>query len=147
MGASDWKYRIECGPGESTAEVFEKLQLREMAGDDYLWDYDCIGPRPRTIAELKAGRGPEFGQQGTHSILDMYGVAAADETDERALFAAVREIIEDEAAQVFGTPRPSPAQFDETDAEPLGPRWTGSLVRLYENDGLVAMGFWGYSGD
>ena len=79
MGASEWKYRIECAPAESPAQVFERLQLREMAGDDYLWDDDCIGPRPRTIAQLKAGRGPEFGQQGTHSILDMYGVVAADE--------------------------------------------------------------------
>lgn len=147
MGASEWKYRIECAPAESPAQVFERLQLREMAGDDYLWDDDCIGPRPRTIAQLKAGRGPEFGQQGTHSILDMYGVLAADETDDRELFAAVRAITEDEASQVFGTPRPSPAQFDETAAEPLGPHWTGSLVRLYENDVQVAMGFWGYSGD
>ena len=168
MGASGWDYRVRFV--KSVQESLVALQADVLARNDYIWPWefdsedleeleeledDEIIPRPTSLADLAAAkRVEEFWEEGTHSILDVERVTRADGPDE---FAAIRPLTAPELAQVFGTERPTAADFDPVRApgpsgpleDFMGPRWSGRSLVIYGDDreSPVEVYFWGYSGD
>jgi hypothetical protein len=141
--------------------------------DDYIWPWDDLHravpnteyleeleddeilPRPTSLADLAvAKRVDEFWEEGTHTILYVERVTRADGPDE---VAAIRPLTATELAQVFGTERPTAADFDRIRApgpsgpleDLMGPRWSGRSLVIYADDreSPVEVHFWGYSGD
>ena len=171
MGASGWDYRVPFL--QSVEESLVALQEDVRSRNDYIWPWDDLGravsiseyleeleedeilPRPTSLTDLAAAkRVEEFWEEGTHSILDVERVTRADGPDE---FAAIRPLTAQELAQVFGTERPTAADFDPVHApgpsgpleDFMGPRWSGRSLVIYGDDreSPVEVYFWGYSGD
>lgn len=160
MGASGWDCRAPyAGSVEATLVAVQEEVLQR---GDYLWPWDDIDPefldddetvsRPSSLAELAAAKeSEEFWEAGTHTILDIHGIAAGD--DDSA--GVIRPLSAAELARVFGTERPSAADFDRVYqpdlvgplGELMGARWTGRSVVIYRNGAPDEVYFWGYSGD
>jgi len=154
MGASGWRY---VAPYDgSVAGALRELQERVFRERDYWW-WDEFGdwePVPASLEELwdrESGR-----DSGTHSILDIrqgIGAASADWPDFQ-----IRALVPDKVEALFGTGRPSRADFEALARDRDNPRydqfrgavtmrWTGLYVFLYERDTPTEVGFWGFSGD
>jgi hypothetical protein len=154
MGASDWHY-VAPYHGNVAASLRE-LQERVFQERDYSW-WDEFGdwePVPASLDELWDR---ESGwDSGTHSILDIregIGAGRADSPDFQ-----IRALAPDKVEALFGTGRPSRADFEAVARDRDHPRyhpfygavtmrWTGVYVLLYEDDKPTEVGFWGYSGD
>lgn len=170
MGASGWDYRAPyAGSVEATLlAVQEQVLLR----CDFIWPWDdsedeAIDPRyaeffeeedrqdvpwPLSLADLNAAKEiEEFWDEGTHSILDMDRVIAAD-SDE---VGAIRLLSPAELNGLFGTQQPSAADFDRMRQAGLGvphshlcgERWTGRGMVIFEDGAPAEVFFWGFSGD
>jgi len=159
VGASRWSY-VTSYTGD-VAESLRELQEKVLRDGDYCW-WDEFGeytPRPGSLEVLWASDGRW--DSGTHSILDMDRVVAStDPPDWRdvAAYGAIRPLAEDSAARIFGTSRPSRAQFEAAAKDHASPRhvelaaevtmrWSGLYVLLYEGGRATEVGFWGSSGD
>lgn len=155
MGASGWSY---VAPYDGfVAAALRELQERVFADRDCWSWWDEFGdyePVPASVEELWAR---ESGWDcGTHSILDIregIAVAPPDWPDFQ-----IRALAPDKIEALFGTGRPSRADFEAVARDRDNPRyhpfhgavtmrWTGLYVLLYEGDTPTEVGFWGYSGD
>ncbi|MCL2780142.1 MAG: hypothetical protein FWD74_01385 [Actinomycetia bacterium] len=153
MGASGWEYRVPfTGSVEATLAA---TQERVLASGDYLWpwedypgDPDAEVRRPATLAELAAAKQEEeFWDEGTHSILDIERVRADGDADD---FGTIQPLVPAELREVFGTERPTLADFqrgrarlDDLPGEP----WTGRAVTIHEHGAPTQAFFFGCSGD
>ncbi|GHF46565.1 hypothetical protein FHX82_001567 [Amycolatopsis bartoniae] len=150
MGASGWDYRAPYA-GSVDATLIA-VRERALASGDYLWPWEEFDagetvPRPTTLAELdEAMEAEEFWDVGTHSILDVRGVATEDS------FSAIRPLSARELDQVFGTRQPSAADFERVQqagalAALEGESWSGRSVVIHRNGSPEEVYFWGHSGD
>lgn len=118
--------------------AFEDLQRQVLAEGGHTGDWDSLDE----LAEAKEDA--EFWDEGTHSILDMNGVAGHGD------FATVSPVPHEEIVALFGSATPSRADFERvqhTDWSLSFDRWHGRYTALY-NDGVPhELAFWGYSGD
>lgn len=101
-------------------------------------------PKASSIEELLIQRG----ENGTHSILDIQGVAGSPEP------GAISEMPAEEILRVFGTSRPTRAQVESKlyDEDLLGhplvaDRWQGVFFKVFGDDESVEWFFIGTSGD
>lgn len=144
MGASGWDY---IQPYEGDAEIaLTRLREHVLAAQDYYWDDDYLGSRPTSLDELDELRAEEeFWEVGTHSILDVDRVIAADAEDHDG---TVRELTAEECRSTFDTDRPSRGDFAAHQHDlPIDRRWSG-YYQLLHNDGVATeIAFWGASGD
>jgi hypothetical protein len=160
VGASGWEYRVPFA-GSVEASLLA-VQEQVLASGDYIWPWDSIDPefldedaqlpRPSSLADLTAAKQvEEFWDEGTHTILDvdrMIGIG--DEP-----FGAISPLSDQELNQLFGTLRPSAADFDGVHqpgpggelGDLCGERGSGRSMVIYK-DGIAAeVYFWGFSGD
>jgi hypothetical protein len=159
MGASWWSY-VTRYHGDVAAALRELQERVFDEGDYYWWDeFGDYEPRPTSVDQIRTD--PERWTSGTHSILDID--RAVDTTDPRNGVSStdhgtVRPLAAASAARLFGTARPSRAQFEGLAGDHANPRhnefisevrarWTGCYVLLYDGDTPAEVGFWGYSGD
>lgn len=158
MGASGWSY-VTRYSGDVGAALRE-LQERVFLDGDYSW-WDEFGeyePRPGSVEEIWDSK--QGWVSGTHSILDID--RGADTTGQPEPggddHRKVRPLAADAVMSLFGTARPSPAQFKAIALDYAHPshgalmaqvevRWTGLYVLLYDEDTPTQIGFWGFSGD
>jgi len=179
VGASGWDYRAPyAGSVEATLIA---LQEQVLASGEYIWPWDLdsrnpsylahmekfaretgwpVGPpagaavpRPSSLAGLsEVKQVEEFWDEGTHSILDVDHVIAAEEDDE---FGAILPLTPAELTRAFGTLQPSADSFDRVYqpgaqgplSDLLGDRWTGRSVIIYKDGTPAEVFFWGFSGD
>jgi hypothetical protein len=109
VGASGWDYRAPyAGSVEATLIAVQEQVL--MSGGDYIWPWDDLDPeyldedeavpRPSSLAGLSAAKEiEEFWDEGTHTILDIDRVIAADSDQ----VGAIRPLSSAELNEVFGT--------------------------------------------
>ena len=164
MGASGWDYRAPyAGSVEATLIA---VQEEVLISGEYIWRWDDIDPedldedegvpRPSSLAELAAAKEiEEFWDEGTHTILDIDRVVAADDNDNQV--GAIVPLSPAELHQVFGTEQPSAADFDrgyksglvgQLDlSNLLGERWSGRSLVIYKDGSPAEVFFWGFSGD
>lgn len=141
MGASGWHYVV--GYQENVGAAFTELQKTVLAEGDYYRGFDDENTYA-TTDELNAAKDEEeFWEEGTHSILDMVEVA------ESGGEATVRVLREDEVRALFGTDRPSAADFERVlESEDWHvDRWQGRVTTLYQDGEPTTLAFWGISGD
>lgn len=141
MGASGWDYVV--GYQEDLRAAFTELQKTVLAEGDYYRGFDDENTYA-TMDELNAAKDDdEFWEEGTHSILDMVEVADSDGE------ARVRVLGGDEVRAVFGTDRPSAADFARLveSGDWHVDRWQGRVTTLYQDGAPTALAFWGISGD
>jgi len=95
--------------------------------------------------------GEFMGTSGTHSIIDVRAVIPAGYAGDD--FGTIRPLPESECADLFGTARPSRADYEPlAGTEQLadrvtGGRWTGRAAVLWDGGVPAEILFWGYSGD
>lgn len=144
MGASGWDY-VEPYEGDPSQSL-TRLRNRVLAESDYYWDDDYLGPRPASLDELDQLREEEeFWEVGTHSVLDVDRVIAADDEDHDG---TVRELPEDEAISIFGTAEPTRDLFIARRNElPNHRQWSGLYQLLHRDGAPTEIAFWGISGD
>ncbi len=147
--------------GGDVAAALRELQEQVLRDGGYYW-WDELGehdPRPASLEAWWASA--DRWESGTHSILDMDRVvAAADPPEWRHIadYGAVRPLSADGAVRLFGTSRPSRAEFEAVAGDYESPRyeefmgevtmrWTGLYVLLHEGERAAEVGFWGRSGD
>jgi hypothetical protein len=151
VGASEWWYVVPYQ--DDLGAALEALRRRVFADGDFVSPTDFGLPEPETVDDLAYQEIYEefMGANGTHSIIDIaHGVPhpgggfRGDGT--------IRPLTDEESRRVFGSARPSRADFDEADRRLLqdlvtGGRWTGRAVVLWAGDNPDEIAFWGYSGD
>jgi hypothetical protein len=164
VGASGWDYRVPyAGSIEATLIA---AQEQALASGEYIWPWESFDPedfdedldsipRPSSLAELGVAKETEeFWEEGTHSILDIAGVIAADAADDD-WFSTISPLSAAELNQVFGTEQPGAGDFDRV-YEPgpggplatlMGSRWTGRSMVIYKDGAPAEVFFWGFSGD
>jgi hypothetical protein len=131
-------------PYESSVEqTYAALLAQVLTSGDYLWPWEYTSqegmPRPSASAGLDAAKDSDlFWDVGTHSILDTDKVTDGDEDE----FGAIRAPTALERHDLFGSERPSAADFDRVHRRGdvdfplegvLGDRWTGRSVVLYRD--------------
>jgi hypothetical protein len=164
VGASGWDYRVPyAGSVEATLIA---AQEQALASGEYIWPWESFDPedfdedfenipRPSSLAELGVAKeSQEFWDEGTHSILDIAGVIAANAADDDK-FSIISPLSLAELNQVFGTAQPGADDFDRV-YEPgpggplatlLGSMWTGRSMVIYKDGTPAEVFFWGFSGD
>ena len=150
LGASGWEYVV---PYQADmAEALGSLRRRVFAEGSFVNPSEIGFPAPESVDDLVTEPYWEFmGTSGTHSILDVLTVTAAD--DEAQPTATIRPLTPLESQELFGTPRPSRADFGRaSDSGQLheyvhGGRGTGRAVVLWGEGAPAGIAFWGYSGD
>ncbi len=143
MGASGWDYVVAYQ--DDVAAAMRELQARVFDEGDYYWPGEQSA-RPATLEQLWEDEAVQ--ESGTHSILDVDRVVAADEAEG---FGTVRVLDPDEFLAGSGIPYLTRAVFEQAQAgDPLLPeeRWSGLAVVLCSETGSpVEIAFWGMSGD
>lgn len=168
MGASGWAYFVPYQAdvaaalqtlradifhrGDVVNEVNERLKLYRNGDYDpyttaprFRFDTDDLerwlsSPQPETIEDLIK----ILGDTGTHSVLDIDGVA---ETPGWRMMAPLSE---EELVSLFGTTQPSRAQIETLDRWRLYAtrrRWQGGYIVAYTSGEPNELFFFGYSGD
>ena len=148
MGASSWNYLVPWQPdpldalGQLRAEVFTAGTWYWVHGD---------ARQPCCIGELR--RDKDVQQTGTHSILDIDGIADGPPNAHEHVGFSV-EVTADDAERVFGTRHPSAADLDRIGGpssrhldELLVARGIGRHLTLYTGETPTQLLFFGYSGD
>jgi len=157
VGASGWDYRAPyAGSVEATLIA---VQEQVLTSGDYIWPCDDIdpedlgedegAPRPSSLAELAAAKEiEEFWDEGTHTILDIDRVVAADDNQ----VGAIVPLSSAELRQVFGTEQPSAADFDRRYtsglvgpldlSDLLGERWSGRSLVIHKDGNPAEVFFW-----
>ena len=155
MGASNWEYVVP--HQQDLAAALDALRRQVFASGDYLKPdyYDEVFeglPEPGSVDDLEQEQFWEFmGTSGTHSVIDVQRIVSVDFAGEE--FGTIRPLSEAESADLFGTTRPSHADFSAlSNSERLykyvtGGRWTGRAVVLWADSKPAEIAFWGYSGD
>jgi hypothetical protein len=150
VGASCWVFYGDFQ--KDVASVLTEVQTRVFAQGDYYWPFvgDDIfpeQPRPGSVDEL--WQDPTMQELGTHSILDVDEVC--DEYEIEPAPGSVCPLQAVDIADVFGTVRPTRADFERCDElvwKYLTPdRWTAYYQVLYREDAPSEIVFWGCSGD
>jgi hypothetical protein len=155
MGASGWEYVVPYQQDLSAA--LDALRWQVFAAGDYVTPgsygevFDL--PEPSGVQDLTEDEQYwEFmGTSGTHSIIDIQSVVPADFDGDD--FGTIRPLSDAECAALFGTARPSRADYETlAGSERLhdyvtGGRWTGRATVLWVGRALAEIVFWGYSGD
>lgn len=159
MGASGWSYRVAFD--DDAERAFFALQQRELVGDDWLWNDDDSqegdaavdgGRRPTSLSELaeaKEDEDLEFWTWGTHSILDMDRLVAADAEDHDGTVRALSAV---EVRRLFGSERPTGDAFEaaylaDGSLGVADSTWSGRYTVLYRDGAPDEWVFWGISGD
>ncbi len=150
MGASGWRYVVPYQ--EDLAAALDALRRQVFASGDFISPAEEGYPEPRSAEDLLRDEYGYFIEtHGTHSILDVIEVVPAEDDDQWP--GTIRPLTPDDIQQVFGTGRPSRADYDRVaDAlifhkVGLPERGTGRSVTLWENGEPAEIAFWGYSGD
>jgi hypothetical protein len=150
LGASGWEYVVAYQA--DMAEALDSVRRRVFAEGSFLNPSEIGLPAPESIDDLVTEPYWEFmGTSGTHSILDVLNVTSAD--DETQPGATIRPLTAPECQELFGTPRPSRADFGRaSDSGQLyeyvhGGRGTGRAAVLWAEGTPAEIAFWGYSGD
>jgi hypothetical protein len=164
VGASGWDYRVPYADSVEATLIAVREQV--LISGEYIWpwdddpedlDEDEGAPRPSSLAELAAAKEIEdFWDEGTHTILDIDRIVAADDNDDNQVGAIV-PLSPAELHQVFGTEQPSASDFDrryksglvgQLDlSNLLGERWSGRSLVIYKDGSPAEVFFWGFSGD
>jgi len=142
MGASGWDYVVAYQ--DDVAAALRELRARAFAEGDYYWPGEPSA-RPATPEQLWEDEAVQY--SGTHSILDVDRVVAADEAGESG---TVGVLDPDEFLAGSGIPYLTRAVFEQAqEGDGLLPeRWSGYAVVLYSETGRpVEIAFWGLSGD
>lgn len=151
MGASSWQHVI---PYRDDLEAaLGALRLQVFADGDFISPADLGLPAPETLSDLTCQEMYEefMGTHGTHSILDITGgVMASDSNFQHE--GSIRPLTDAESLHLFGSAKPSRADFDTAGEIALaysvtGGRWTGRAVVLWADGKPAEIAFWGYSGD
>ncbi len=149
MGASGWRYVVPYQ--DDLGVALDSLRREVFASGDFRRPDSQGLPMPGSVDDLLQETYWEFmGTCGTHSVIDMLRVVPADVRDQD--YGTIRPLTDEEAQQLFGTPRPDRARFDAVDVITLfdsatGGRWTGRSVVLWADDRPDEIAFWGISGD
>ncbi len=143
MGASGWDYVVDYR--DDVRAAFAELQKTVLAEGDYYRGFDNENTYG-SMDDLQAAKDDEeFWEEGTHSILDMVEVVDSGAEDD---VARVRVLREDEVRALFGTDRPTAADFERFQAgEWYVERWQGHVTTLYQDGQPASLAFWGVSGD
>lgn len=160
MGASAWSARTPYAG--SLAQSLRGAQEQVLATGDYLWPWEGIDPdylepedlvpRPTTLEGLGAAKQvDEFWDAGTHTVLDMNGMAGQVDGD----FCTVEPLTDEEAADRFGSAHPSAQDLERVapggqvgDLDDLVlDRWSGRCVVIHRGGQPSEVFFWGISGD
>jgi hypothetical protein len=165
MGSSSWSYVAPYAGDAATS--LRALQGRLIQDRDYYWFWGRgypgveVRPWPETVEELWGTE--EYWYSGSGSILDIQRVVDTtcppsdlDNDD----YSTVRPLSRDRLRRLFGTEKPTRAQFEALTTDRRHPnyaafwgdervRWTGRYVLLYADgeDAPAEIGFWGDSGD
>lgn len=156
MGASCWDYIVPFQ--QDITRVLSILQQRVFDEGDYYWDLDDGGDviDRTSLAALFASKDSDrFWEVGTHSILDMDSISAADQPDAEG---AIRALSADGVTRHLGSPQPTRADFERAFNLPVNPgesapidsgypKWSGRLTILYRDGEPDEIAFWGCSGD
>ncbi|MGW2303231.1 hypothetical protein [Streptomyces sp. NPDC001809] len=157
MGASGWDYVTSYdGDVEEALATLQSRVFQEKYGS---------GARYRSLEDLYED-GEFMGTEGTHTILDIDRVVAAERPPTRAGLAeygTLRPLARNRVEHHFGTDRPSVEQYEQLAAAAheatsyeeheqslfgecqMG--WTGFYVVLYSGDRQTHLGIFGVSGD
>lgn len=138
MGASGWKYYVpyQADIGQALQdlrnEVFRSGQYYKLHPDR----------QPATIEELLEMNGDE----GTHSIMDIFMVAPGPD------YGVAAPLSPDELIQYFKTARPTHADVENNpaavdDIQTSRGRWIGTYIITYDGDAPSEILFFGHSGD
>lgn len=157
MGASAWKY-VEAYGGsidESLGRLRQRVFEEQFTGDGHWAQYAPEGRPFVSVDELR----PEWedadgflaNEGGTHSVIDVWDLIAAEEDDD---FHTVRPLTPRERRELFGTERPTESDYMQISSDPHHPgmwemdRWSAWCTPLWNADGrAVLMAVWGRSGD
>lgn len=143
MGASGWHYVV--GYQEDVRAAFTELQKTVLAERDYYRGFDEENTYASMDELQEAKDDEEFWEEGTHSILDMVEVVGSGDEDD---VARVRVLRGDEVRELFGTDRPTAADFERfLSGEWEVDRWEGRVTTLYDDGKPASLAFWGISGD
>lgn len=149
MGASGWDYIVPYE--DSLTEALERLRHRIFIDHDYISPSDVGLPSPQCVADLSMLEIFEefMGTHGTHSIIDIANGISNDPLQKEG---TIRPLAESEAKLIFGSARPTRADYDSASRGAVnhavtGGRWTGRSLVLWNGDKPSEIAFWGYSGD
>lgn len=160
MGASGWDHRVPFKG--SVEESLIAIQDQVLSNGEYpAWPWDTYDPRldeapfvprPTSLQALTAAKQYEvFWTAGTHSILDVERIWAEGETED---VGTIRPLTSEELLEVFGSERPTAADFDRICQLKYNPleelpcrTWGGRSVVIYDGETPVEVFFWGFSGD
>jgi hypothetical protein len=137
MGASGWTYWVPYR--EDVDAALQALRRDVFHRGEY---YRASPADPVALEELLERNG----ESGTHSIIDVAAVAPA------ATMGAVASLPVAEAAELFGSERPTRADIESNPAgvmrviEQRGP-WAGTYVVAYRDGAPDELFFFGMSGD
>ncbi len=155
MGASGWQY-IEPYGGDLVAALgaLHQREFHLLVAQGDAVDEESGEPLA-SIEELWEQE--YFEEEGTHSVVDVRRIIAADEYDD---FGTVRPLTDDECRELFGTARPTRADFRRAQEEYARrpphdgdglwgmDRWSAWCTPLHDDRGAAAeVAFWGISGD
>lgn len=150
MGASGWMYMVPYQ--DDLKAALDSLRRRVFAEGEFVSPADEGLAEPESVDDLlEQDYYAEFmGTCGTHSIIDVLDVVLAEAEDQD--YGTIRPLTEDETWLLFGTSRPSRADFDAVNDDVLydrvtAGRWTGRAVVLWAEGKPSEIAFWGYSGD
>jgi hypothetical protein len=151
VGASEWWYVVPYQ--DDLDEALDALRRRVFADGDFISPVDFGLPAPESVDDLAYQEMYEefMGTNGTHSILDIARGVVRPGYDHGSE-GTIWRLTDEESQRVFGSARPSRADFDVADRRALqdlvtGRRWTGRAVVLWTGDNPDEIAFWGYSGD
>lgn len=146
MGATDWRHIVAFQPDLTRA--LADLHRAVLAAGAFAWANreSPDDPMPATLDEARDD------PSGTHSVLDIAHVIAADAPDGHG---TLRPLTAAETVTLLGAAKPTRADFERAYGDGTGPlmdiaqRWSGYALPLYE-DGAgppSELAIWGYSGD
>lgn len=160
MGSSAWQY-IEPYSGDlaGTLANVRQREFERVFIEGTRWEGLQVAGRPvaalEDLDELWEDD-EEFGSTGTHTVVDVWRLVEPTAYDG---FNTVRPLPAEEVAEIFGTERPTPADFEQAQAryksrergsEALWemPRWSAWCTLLTVPGGAATLvAFWGRSGD
>jgi len=159
VGSSAWQY-IEPYSGDlaSTLANVRQREFERVFIDGTRWEDLQVQGRPVAALEDldELWEDEDFGSTGTHTVLDVWELVEPTAYDD---FNTVRPLATEELAEMFGTERPTPADFEQAQAryksrEPGSealwemPRWSAWCASLtVPGDAATLVAFWGKSGD
>ena len=150
MGASGWEYVVPYQADLQSA--LSDLRRRVFAEGRYYspTEWDMTPPESADDLWNNEYYWEFMGTNGTHSIIDVARVAPYNAEEQK--FGTICPLTDDEHAVLFGSARPTRADYDRVQGaqalwEFLGERWTGRAAILWADGKPAEIAFWGFSGD